>query len=488
MVLAVFALLAAPALAQNNLARLALAEERRAAYNALARSLLKELIEINTTESSGSVTAAAEAMAAHLRAAGYRADDIRILGANDRKKNLVARLRGTGQMRPVLILGHLDVVEARRSDWSTDPFKLVEKDGYLYGRGVVDMKSGDAIMTAAMIRLRRENFRPPRDIILALTADEESGDANGVSWLLKNHRELLDAQFVINHDGTSILADHGQPQYYELDETEKVYADYQLIATDPGGHSSLPRPDNAIYTLTAALDRLAQYEFPFELNAVTRRYYEALLRLESADKQADIRAILHTPPEREALARLMKDPLEYAITHTTCTPTRLDAGHANNALPQRAVAIINCRILPGHGAEEVRQDIIRAANDRRLTINFVADDGTVLPAAPQKYTRPAGKPDESVLAPLRTLVHAYWPGLRIVPSMAVGASDAIFTEAAGLPTYTVTGIMIDRDDDRSHGRDERLPVRSFERGSEFFYDYLQLIAAPDSAARSKPSR
>ncbi|HUI60136.1 MAG TPA: M20/M25/M40 family metallo-hydrolase, partial [Steroidobacteraceae bacterium] len=236
-----------------------------AASSALARDIFRELIEINTTESAGRVTSASEAMAQRLRAAGFADPDLQVLGPNDRKKNLVVRLHGGGRHRPVLLIGHLDVVEARREDWTTDPFRFVEQDGYFYGRGTQDMKSGDAIMMATLIRLKKEGFHPSRDIILALTADEESGSSNGVEWLLKNHRELVDAEFVLNHDGNSITSDHGKPLFFEVDGTEKVYGDYLLTVTNPGGHSSLPVPDNAIYQLAAALTRLSQYEFPFEL-------------------------------------------------------------------------------------------------------------------------------------------------------------------------------------------------------------------------------
>ncbi len=271
--------------------------ESDAEFNARAHDLFKELIEINTTDSAGSVTAASEAMARRLREAGYRDEDIWILGPNDRKKNVVVRLRGTGKHKPVLLIGHLDVVEARREDWTSDPFEFVEKDGHFFGRGTQDMKNGDAIMMATLIRLKKEGFRPARDIVLALTADEESGSSNGVQWLLKNHRDLVDAEFVINLDGNSITSDHGKPVFFEMDATEKVYGDFLLTATNPGGHSSLPVPDNAIYRISAALNRLARYDFPFELNAVTRGYYERMSTIETGERAADMKAILQTPPD-----------------------------------------------------------------------------------------------------------------------------------------------------------------------------------------------
>ncbi len=445
--------------------------------NVLSRSIFQELIEINTTDSVGNVTTAAEAMAKRLRAAGFAESDIAVLGPNARKKNLVVRLRGTGQHKPVLLIGHLDVVEARRADWTTDPFKFVEKDGYFYGRGTQDMKDGDAIMMASLIRMKKEGFRPNRDIILALTADEEGGSANGVDWLLQHQRPLVDAEFVINHDGYSVVSEHGKPLYYELDGTEKVYGDYQLMTTNPGGHSSLPVPDNAIYALAAGLGRLEKYEFPFELNTVTRAYYEQMAAIETGQRAADMRAILRTPPDPAAITRLSKDPADHSIMHTTCVATRLEGGHANNALPQRAAAVVNCRILPGHSPVEVRQDLIRVLADPRIAVRSIDDNGQVQDTASSRkgYPPPPLRPE--VMKPLESLVAKDWPGLKVVPSMSTGASDGVFTSAAGMPTYTVTGVRIDKDNERAHGRDERLGVESFYKGNEFFYQYLRALAS-----------
>src|SRR5215468_157133 len=280
-----------------------------AAADRLAHDIFKQLVEIDTTDSAGSVTAAAEAVAKHFRAAGFPDADVSVLGSNERKKNLVVRLHGTGKHRPVLLIGHLDVVEARREDWSTDPFQLIEKDGYFYGRGVLDMKSGDAIMTTTLLRMKQEGYRGSRDIILALTADEEGDCCNGVQWLVKNHRPLIDAEFVLNHDGVvgySITSEHGVPQQFALSATEKMYGDYQLTATDRGGHSSLPRPDNAIYELAEGLLRIGRYSFPFELNDTTRGYFERMATVGHGQTAADMRAITRTPPDAEAIARLSR--------------------------------------------------------------------------------------------------------------------------------------------------------------------------------------
>jgi acetylornithine deacetylase/succinyl-diaminopimelate desuccinylase-like protein len=450
------------------------------AADALAHDLFKELIEINTTDSVGSVTAAAAALAKHFRAAGFPEADVSVLGPNERKKNLVVRLHGTGKHRPVLLIGHLDVVEARREDWSTDPFQLIEKEGYFYGRGVLDMKSGDAIMAATLLRMKQEGYRPSRDIILALTADEEGGCCDGVEWLVKNQRPLIDAEFVLNHDGVvgySITSEHGVPQQFALSATEKTYGDYQLTVTNRGGHSSLPRPDNPIYELAEGLLSIGRYSFPFELNDITRGYFERMATVGRGQTAADMRAITRTPPDAEAIARLSRDPELSSMMRTTCVATRLEGGHANNALPQRAQAVVNCRILPGHTKEEVRQDLVRVLSDPGITVRYVADDGAVSDTAPEQRALPPSPLLPQILAPLESTVAAIWPGLPVVPFMNASATDGIYTRAAGLPTYGVAGIAVDRDDVRAHGRDERVRVAAFYRGNEFFYRYLRVVTA-----------
>ncbi|MGH8276620.1 MAG: M20/M25/M40 family metallo-hydrolase, partial [Steroidobacteraceae bacterium] len=438
----------------------------QATYNTLAHDIFQQLIDINTTDSIGNVTTAAEAIRKRFLAAGFPPADVVVLGPNDRKKNVVVRLHGTGKHKPVLLIGHLDVVEAKREDWSVDPFKFIEKDGFFYGRGTSDMKDGDAIMATTLIRMKREGFRPNRDIILALTADEEGGCCNGVSWLLQHHRELVDAQFALNHDGFSIYSEHGKPQVFELGATEKVYADYQLVSTDRGGHSSLPRPDNAIYELAQGLMRIARFQFPFELNNVTRAYYERMADIETGERAADIRGILREPPDAQAIARLSRDPIDHSTTRTTCVATRLRGGHANNALPQRAEAVVNCRILPGHSPEGVRQQLIAVLGDPKITVNYIADDGTVQAKAPEHKGAAPPPLIPEVEQPLDTLVGAMWPGLKVVPTMDPGASDGVYTDSAGIPTYDVSGIAVDRDDIRMHGRDERVGVASFYMANE----------------------
>ena len=450
------------------------------AADALARDIFKQLIEINTTDSAGNVTTAAEAMAQRFRAAGFPAADVIVAGPEQRKKNLVVRLHGTGKHKPVLLIGHLDVVEARREDWSTDTFEFIEKDGYFYGRGTLDMKSGDAIMATALLRLKQEGYRGSRDIILALTADEEGGCCNGAQWLVRNHRELIDAQFVLNHDGLvgySITSEQGIPQEFDLSATEKMYADYQLTVTNRGGHSSLPRSDNPIYQLSEGLVRIGRYAFPVELNEITRAYFERMARVRSGQTAADMRAITRTPIDAEAVARLSREPDLNSLMRTTCVATRLEGGHANNALPQRAQAVVNCRILPGHSKEEVRKELIGVLSDPAISVRYVADDGSLSDTAPEQRTQSPSPLLPQVLKPLESTVTTLWPGLPVVPFMNAGATDGFYTRAAGLPTYGVAGIAVDRDDVRAHGRDERVRVTSFYRGNEFFYRYLKALTA-----------
>jgi acetylornithine deacetylase/succinyl-diaminopimelate desuccinylase-like protein len=467
------ALLAGAALAATRAA-----DPGDAAADALAHDIFQQLIGINTTDSVGNVTTAAAAMAQRFLAAGFPAADVLVAGPEERKKNLVVRLRGAGRHKPVLLIGHLDVVEARREDWSTDPFQLTEKDGYFYGRGTLDMKSGDAIMATALLRMKKEGVRPSRDIILALTADEEGGCCNGVEWLIRNHRELIDAEFVLNHDGIvgySISAEHGVPQEFALSATEKSYADYQLTVTNRGGHSSLPRSDNAIYELAEGLLRIGRYAFPVELNEVTRAYFVRMATARNGQMAADMRAITRTPGDAAAAERLAREPDINALMRTTCVATRLEGGHANNALPQRAQALVNCRILPGHSKEEVRQELIRVLSDDGIAVRYVADDGAVSDTAPGQRSLPPSPLLPQVLEPLERTVASTWPGLPVVPFMNASATDGIYTRAAGLPTYGVAGIVVDRDDMHAHGRDERVRVAAFYTGNGFFYRYLKAI-------------
>ena len=442
----------------------------------LSRDIFQQLIEINTTDSVGSTTLAANAMAQRLLDAGFAKEDVLVLGPNDRKGNLVARLRGTGRAKPILFIGHLDVVEALRSDWTTDPFQLVEKDGYFYGRGAQDMKESVAILVTTFIRLKKEGYQPDRDLILALTADEESGKSNGVDWLLKNHRDLIEAAFVLNSDAGGVDLEHGKAITFNVEASEKLYGDYQLTAVNPGGHSSLPVPDNAIYHIAGSLTRLQAYTFPFELNPVTRAYFTGLSKLESGQTAADMAAIVQDPPAAEAIARLSLVPKYNATMRTTCVATRLSGGVANNALPQTAQAIVNCRILPGHSLEEIRRQLIKIIDDPKVTVRYVSDNGDVKDTAEESKGFQPTTLQPEVMQPLQTVVAQMWPGVPVIPVMETGASDGKITSEAGLPTYGINGIAIDIDDVRMHGKDERVAVDSYYHGVEFYYRYVTLLS------------
>lgn len=445
----------------------------------LARDIFKQLIEINTTDSIGSTTDAAKAMQKRFLDAGFAPADAQVLvGSNPKRGNLVARLRGSGKHKPMLIIGHLDVVEAKREDWTVDPFKFIEKDGYFYGRGTQDMKNSDAVATAALLRLKKEGFVPDRDIILALTADEEGGTDNGVDWLLKNHRDLVDAEFALNPDSGGVDADAGKPVALNVDATEKLYVDYELEATDAGGHSSLPRPENPIYELSGALARLGKSSFPFELNEVTRAWLEHMQKIEDGARAKDIKAVLATPPDAEAIARLSRDARYNSVLHTTCVATRLDGGHANNALPQRASAIVNCRILPGHSPEEVRQDLAKIFAEPKLAVRYIDPiTDKRFDVGSDRKALPPPLPRKDVFDALNAVSGKMWPGVPIVVDMATGASDSVYTMAANIPTYGFNGAAIDRDDLRMHGRDERLRVKAFDDSAEFYYRYLKTLTS-----------
>lgn len=444
----------------------------------LATDIFKQLININTTDSVGSTTEAAEAMAKRLRDAGFPTADVVLMGPNPRRGNMVARLHGIGAQKPILLIGHLDVVEAKRSDWTTDPFQFIEKDGYYYGRGTQDMKDGDAIMMAALMRMKQEGYKPDRDIILALTADEEGGADNGVDWLLKNHRNLIDAEFVLNHDGGGVYVENGKPLAFTVDASEKLYADFQLKSVNPGGHSSIPRPENAIYELTDALGRIQHYTFPFELNAVTRAELAGLAENYPPEKAALVKAVLKDPPDEGAVAKLSaEDPILNSTLRTTCVATRLAGGHANNALPQTATANVNCRIFPGHSPEQIRQELVKVVADPKVTVSYVQNDGSTAATAPLEPQIPPTALSDDVMKPLRAVVAEFWPGIPVAPDMATGASDSRYTNAAGMPSYGISGVAIDSNDVRAHGKDERLPVQSFETGVQFYYRYLKALTS-----------
>src|SRR5947209_3142040 len=378
-IFAVFSLLAGASAQQT-----ALTPEHR-----LARDIFQQLIEINTTDTpAGNVTTAAEAMAARFRAAGFPAQDVQVIGPLPNKKNLVVRLHGSGQAKPILFLAHLDVVEALRQDWSMDPFKLNEMDGFFYGRGTSDIKQGDTLLVADLLRLKKEGWMPSRDLILALTADEEGGQSNGVQWLIKNHRDLIDAEYCINTDAGNFEAKNGKRLLLGLQTSEKNYVDFRLEVKSKGGHSSRPvKGDNAIYHLAQGLSRLEEFDFPVSLNETTRGFFERTAALEAAPAAADFRAVTGSDSAKaEAAARrLSASPYYNALLHTTCVATRLEGGHANNALPQTAAANVNCRMLPQDSLENVQRTLKRVLADDRISVSVV---GEVAPA-PASAINPA---------------------------------------------------------------------------------------------------
>ncbi len=442
---------------------------------ALARDIFKELIETNTQDSNGSVTAAAAKMRQRLLDAGFPAEDVVLAGPNDRKQNLVARYRGKAgsTLKPILTICHLDVVEARRADWTTDPYQFVEKDGFFYGRGTQDIKEEDAALVESFIRMKREGYVPDRDLVIALTADEEGGASNGVSWLLEHRPELMRADFVINPDAGGLELRGGKPTELDVEATEKLYADFEVTATNPGGHSSQPRPDNAIYELMHALEKLESSPFPVELNAVTRAELEAKAKIASPERGAVIRGVLAS--DAKAIAEFETDPTDNATLRTTCVATMVNAGHARNALPAMAKANVNCRILPGHSQEEIRQKLIAIFGDPKLTVSYVSDAGETMGLGSAKKSMEPPPVREDVFGPLRTVTEEMWPGVPVVPVMSTGASDSIFTAAAGLPSYGISGMGVDFNDDRAHGRDERIRVEAFFQGVEFRYLYMKAL-------------
>lgn len=431
----------------------------------LLRSIYEELVNTNTSYSTGQTTPAAEAVARRLLEAGFAREDVFVGGAAPHKANVVVRYRGTGAARPLLLLAHLDVVEARREDWGQDPFTLVEKDGYFYGRGTGDDKAQAAIWVANLLRYKREGWRPARDLIVALTADEEGGGPyNGVDWLLRDHRELIEAELCLNEGGWGEMR-AGRRLLNLVQVGEKHSATYRLEVRNPGGHSSMPVKENAIYRLAAALQRLSGHEFPFRPNDVTRRYLETLAGLEKEPLASQLRRA--SQGDETALRAVAEaSPQWNAVLRTTCVPTGLDGGHAVNALPQTAGARVNCRILPDQSPDEVLAALRAAVGDDQVAVSLQNANGS----SPMSPVR------EDLLAATRRLTAAFWPGVVTLPYMVMGGTDGRFLREAGIPTYGVQGIFYDAGDIRFHGRDERVGVRELYEGQEFLYRLVKELA------------
>ena len=437
-----------------------------------AREVYQQLVEINTVDSVGSVTAAVQAMAARFRAAGFPAADIHVLippGAPT-KGNLVVRYRGRSgnTMKPVLLLAHLDVVAALRTDWSRDPFQLQEANGFFYGRGTSDDKAMASMFVANMLRYRREGFVPSRDLILALTADEEGGGANGVRFLVEKHRQLIDAAYAINEGGGGTLRGES-PVFHSVQAAEKVPVNFTLTTLNSGGHSSVPRPDNAINQLAAGMVNLSRYTFPVALNAITKPFLEQTAKVETPEIAAAMRAVAANPNDSVAAAFLSRDPRYASMLRTSCVATRMNGGHAYNALPQTATVNVNCRIVPTSTLEEVRATIARVVNDTTIKVSMTVESREKFGVAPDAI-------DATLLGVTTSLTRQIWGDIPVIPTMSTGATDGRFLRAAGIPTYGVSGIFSLPGENNAHGRDEKLRTKSYYEGLDFLYQLVKQVA------------
>lgn len=430
----------------------------------LARAIYKEFVEIQSAYTTGATTPVAEAAAARLKAAGFPAADIFVGGAHPKKANLVVRYRGTGARKPILLLAHTDVVEAKPEDWTTNPFQFVEKDGFFYGRGTGDDKAQAAVWIANLIQYKREGFKPDRDIIVALTADEEGGGPyNGVAWLLKNRRDLIDAELALNEGGWGEESG-GRKLSNDLQVSEKFVVNYRLEVRNKGGHSSMPVADNAIYHLAGALERLSKFSFPLKTNDVTAAYFKEMAKIETRQVKDDLAKVAEG--SQEAMQRVAAaSPAWNAVLRTTCVATQLEGGHAINALPQLAAATVNCRVLPEDSEEYVLSTLQKVVADEQVTFKPMG--------ARTKGPASAMRPD--VMQAVSAVTEKLWPGVPTVPIMLMGATDGAYLRAAGIPTYGVQGFFFDRDDIRFHGRDERMGVQTFYEGQMFLYELVKLM-------------
>ena len=441
------------------------AREPRNRWEAQARDLLRELVEINTSHSTGSTVIAAEAMAQRMLAAGFPAGDVTVVQNAERKGNLIVRLRGRSRtLKPILLLSHIDVVEANPADWTLPPFSFIERDGVFYGRGVADDKDESAIHLTLILRMKAEGIIPERDIIVALTADEEGGPENGVKWLLENRRELIDAAFALNEGGGGRV-ENGRLIANEVQASEKKVADFVLETTNPGGHSSQPRPDNAIYTLTRALTRIGDHHFPVHLNEITTAYFTRQAGIGGGEMGAAMRALVANPRDAAAAAVISGDPSNNSRLRTTCVATTLEGGHARNALPQRARANVNCRILPNESVEDVRQQLISVMREPGVTIvnRTESQDSPPSPLTPD------------LLRTIEQTTAEVWPGMPVVPTMSTGATDGMYLRRAGIPVYGVSGLFYDTPN--AHGMNEHVSAQGFYDGLEFMYRLVRKLTA-----------
>lgn len=437
-----------------------------------AREVYKELVEINTVDSVGDVTKAARAMAARFIAAGFPQSDVQVLVPPDRptKGNLVVRYHGKGPGKPLLLLAHLDVVAALRSDWPRDPFIMVEENGYFLGRGVADDKSMASMFVANLLRYKQEGYVPQRDLILALTADEEGGGSNGVSWLINNHKELIDAEYAINEGGGGTLKDD-QPLFHSVQAAEKVPVNFTLTAVNTGGHSSVPRKDNAIYQLANALTKLEKFAFPVELNEISKPFFEQTAKVEMPSLATAMRAIVANQKDTAAARIISTDPRYASMLRTTCVATRLAGGHADNALPQTAVATVNCRIVPTSSMEDVKATMERVIADTGVK---VASRGT----RGDRFGKKTIAIDPTLLSATTALTKKMFNDVPVIPTMSTGATDGAYLRSAGIPTYGVSGIFSAPGETNAHGRDEKLRIKSYYDGLAFLYELVKQVSGP----------
>lgn len=434
--------------------------------------IYKQLIETNTEDSAGvgSVTKASEQLAARFRAAGFPDSDIHLVGPTPDKHALIVRLHGTGARKPLMLLAHLDVVMALPSDWTTDPFTLVEKDGYFQARGAIDDKAMASIFAANMLRYKREKYVPDRDLILVLTPDEEKSGQLGTNWLVKNHRDLIDAAYAINEGGGGSLK-NGKPFLQAVQATEKAFTDFTLTVRNSGGHSSVPRPDNAIYQLAEGLVKLSHFAFPVQLNDVTRAFFTGTAAIEAPATASAMRAILKNPHDAAAAAELSKDPRYNSILRTTCVATLLHGGHADNALPQTATANVNCRVFPNVPIDSVRATLIRVLADTGIEIS---PSEKLDPTSPSPLTA-------ELLDPVRSLTEQMFGKIPVIPFMSTGATDGRYLRAAGIPTYGVSGLFTEPSDVRAHGKNERVLQKSLYDSQEFLYELVKRLSSEKPA-------
>jgi acetylornithine deacetylase/succinyl-diaminopimelate desuccinylase-like protein len=438
----------------------------RSANDQDAFDTFKQLVEINTVTTTGGSDRAAAAMAARLIEAGFAREDVHVFNPAPGKGNLVARLRGSGARKPMILMAHIDVVEARREDWSTDPFQLVEKDGHFYGRGTGDDKFMAAAFTANLVRYKREGYVPDRDLILVLETDEETGDAgrHGIGWIIRNQRALIDAEFALN-EGAGVGLSRGKPIRVGVQTAEKVYMDFRLEVRDAGGHSSQPGAHNAIYALAAALSNVGAHQFPMMLNDTTRLWLQRASEFEEPGIRDDMRAVAAPNPDPQAVQRLSAIPRLNSQLRTTCVATMLEGGHAPNALPQLAAANVNCRILPGTPVADIEATLERLAGEKvKVSRVYAANESAPSPINPE------------IFGAIEKLAGEYWPGAPVIPSMSAGATDGAFLRNIGIATYGHSGLAGEVTENRAHGRDERIPVDSFYKGVDYLYRLVKMLA------------